>query len=501
MNRKFTSTVAGAAIIIALAAVLSRSIGFLREIIYANIFGLNKDFDIFLVGAVFPTIINSAIYYLSQNYFISAYHRIPSEDKTERITFFNKSFFVFISLGIVIMIVLLLLQGFIIENYLWSSDEITKNISKKIFLLFILSIPLNAGYSIIASYLQAENIFNKPAIAQLLLNIPVILIVLLFNKSFGIYSIGAGYLVGNLIQILYLYYFVRDKISFNFASAIKRINIKEGFNAGLIIIILIEVINQFHLVIDRYFFNYVDEGGIASLNYANVLFLLPVSVFSIALSTAIFPRLAETFNKKEWSELERYFNRALSILSFLFVPLTFLYFFHGDLLIRLLFEHGEFLSSDTDVTFNVLKMYSFSLLFYSAYAVINKLVYSSGLTKQLLLISLLLMVIKIVLNLFLVRILKQDGLALSSSIVYILLSLSCLLLVLKKVSFKDKFKFITDLIYYTLLAAFSYFLSNIFINLISFPLLIKQLLVIIIFIISYILLGYFTKSLPTISQK
>ncbi len=501
MNRKFTSTVAGATMIIALAAVLSRSIGFIREIIYANVFGLNKDFDIYLVGAVLPTIINTAVYYLSQNYFISSYHKIPVDRTTERKIFFNKNFFVFILLGILITIILFLLRGIIIQNYLWKADEITIDITEKIFLLFILSIPLNAGYSIIASYLQAENSFDKPAVAQVFLNIPIIFLVIFFHKSIGIFSIGIGYLCGNLLQVIYLFYFVKDKLSLNLSSVVKRFSIKEGLNTSLIIIILIEIVNQFHLVIDRYFFNFVDEGGIASLNYASVLFILPIGIFSIALSTAIFPRLAESFNSKDWIRLEKYFNNSLAVLTFLFIPLTFLYFFHGDLLIRILFEHGEFLPSDTVVTFNVLKMYSLSLIFYSAYAVINKLVYSSGMIKQLLVISILLLIIKIFLNFILVKQLKQDGLALSSSIAYIVLSLSCLVLVLRKMTIKNKYRFINELIYSTLIASLAYFISTYLVNIISVNIQLKQMLIIVIFCLTYLLFSYFTGTLPSILER
>lgn len=501
MNRKFTSTVAGATLIIALAAVLSRSIGFLREMIYANVFGLNKSFDIYLVGAVFPTIINTAVYYLAQNYFISSYHKIPVEQSSERKIFFNKNFIVFILIGFAITIVLFLLRGFIMETYLWRADETTRDITEKIFLLFILSIPLNAGYSIIASYLQAENVFNKPAIAQIFLNIPIILLVLFFNKSLGIYSIGIGYLFGNLFQIVYLFYFVKDKITFNFSNIVNRLSVKEGLNASLIIIILIEVVNQLHLVIDRYFFNFVDEGGIASLNYASVLFVLPIGVFSIALSTAIFPRLAESFNKKDWTKLEKYFNDSLAVLTFLFVPLTFIFFFQGDLIIRLLFQHGEFSIVDTVVTYKVLQMYSISLLFYSAYAVINKLVYSSGLIKQQLAISILLLLVKIIFNFILVKILKQDGLALSSSITYIILSLSCLVLVLRKMNIKNKYRFINEVLFAIVMASIAYFISNNLVRLFTIDISIQQILTISVFCLNYFFLSYFTGTLPKIAGK
>jgi putative peptidoglycan lipid II flippase len=155
LNRKFTSTVAGASILLACIGILSRSIGFFREIIYANTFGINKDFDIYLVGAVLPVILNSSIIYLSQNYFIPEYHRISAENKNQRENFLVRSFWSFIFIGIFVAFILFILKGSIIDNYLWNSDNRTKEISTVIFELFIFSIPFNAGYSVLASYLQA----------------------------------------------------------------------------------------------------------------------------------------------------------------------------------------------------------------------------------------------------------------------------------------------------------------------------------------------------------
>lgn len=460
MNRKFTSTVAGASILLACIGILSRSIGFFREIIYANTFGLNKDFDIYLVGAVLPVIINTSILYLSQNYFIPEYHRISPENSSGRQNFLVKTFWTFIFFGIVTTLILFILKGIIIDNYLWNSDYQTKEITTVIFELFIFSIPFNAGYSILVSYLQAEFKFFHPALSQLFLNLPIIILVLFLNKDWGIYTIGAGYLLGSLIQMSYLYFIIKGKIIPKISFIIKPKGIRFGINSSLIIIILIEIINQLYIVVDRYFFNFVETGGISSLNYANVLFVLPISIFSFALSTAIFPKLAEYFNIKNFTELEKYFYLSLKILVLLFVPLALIFFTEGDFFIRLFFQHGEFNFRDTTVTYNVLKMYTISLVFYSVYALVNKMVYSAGLVKQLLIISVFIISIKIVLNFLLVKSLMQDGLALSSTISYILICLVCIWLVYTKLNFNKKINLLTNITFYFCISLMSYFISN-----------------------------------------
>ena len=481
MNRKFTSTVAGASILLACIGILSRSIGFFREIIYANTFGLSKDFDIYLVGAVLPVILNSSIIYLSQNYFIPEYHKLTPENKSDREGLLVRSFWTFIFIGIFVAFILFILKGIIIENYLWNSDNQTKEISTGIFELFIFSIPFNAGYAVLVSYLQAEYKFFHPALSQLFLNLPIIILVLLLSNVWGIYTIGAGYLLGNVIQLIYLYLIIRKDTSLKTSIYLIPKGIKLGLNSTLLIVILIELVNQLYILVDRYFYNFIETGGISSLNYAYVIFVLPISVFSFALSTAIFPKLAEYFNRKNFIELERYFNLSLKILVLSFVPLALIFFTEGDFIIRIFFQHGKFNLRDTNVTYGVLKMYTISLVFYSAYALINKMVYSAGLIKQLLIISFFLLATKIVLNFLLVNSLKQDGLALSSALSYILICLSCIWLVYFKLHFKNKINILAYVFFYSCIALISYFISVKFINLFSFGWLLHSGIKIIVF--------------------
>jgi putative peptidoglycan lipid II flippase len=493
MSWKLTSTIAGAAAFISAMAIISRSLGFLREIIYANVFGLNKDFDIYLVGAVFPVIINTSVLYLSQNYFIPSYYKISLNDFSEKKNFFNRNFIAFIFCGIVLTILLFLFKDYIIGNYLWNSDQQTKEISTKIFELFILTIPFNAGYSILVSYLYAESKFIHPSLSQLFLNIPIIIIVFTLNKLSGIYTIGYGFLLGNIIQFIYLCLIVRKEISFYILSLFKKDAFKIYFKPVFFIIVSIEFINQLPLFIDRYFYNYVPTGGIASLNYASVLFQLPMSIFSAALSTAIFPKLSEYFHQSDFIKLEHYFNLSIRVITLIFIPISFVYFFEGGNIIKLFFQHGKFSVDNTFVTFKVLQMYSYSLIFYAIYSVINKMIFSTGLAKQLLIISIILILLKIFLNFLFVSNFKQYGLALSSTIIYILFCASCLCLIFLKISIINKTTIIKDISILFAISCLSYYITSNLIELIRFGSLAMSGLKIILFIGTYCLNIYFLK--------
>ncbi|MBN1637439.1 MAG: polysaccharide biosynthesis C-terminal domain-containing protein [Ignavibacteriales bacterium] len=467
MIKKITSTITGTSIFISILLISSRGIGIVREIIYAKQFGLTQQFDIFLVATVIPGIINNIFFYFAQNYFIPIYHKIPSDNNKIQNIFLRKSFWIFISFGIILLIILFLLRDIILENYLWNAGSDIKNTSTEIFLIFSITIPICAAYSILSAYLQAKLDFANPAIAQLLLNILIILSVLFLSNVYGIYAIPIGYIAGYSIQLIYIY--LHSKLKFNIKlfrfDFLKKLNlpIKEAF----IFILLIEIISSLHLLVDRYFVNYIDTGGISALNYSTNLFQTPISIFSYAISISIFPFISQQFNKLQFDELGNMFKKALKAIIIIFVGLTFIYLFWGDTIIKILFLRGAFTYKDTIATYNILKMHSIGIVFFAAYGIINRVIYSIDLRKQLFIITSLVLIIKIILNFLFVAELKQDGLALSTSISMIVLFITSFYFVIKKIKLKN----ISELIGYTFIIILNSLLTIILIYL--FMILIK----------------------------
>ena len=231
------------------------------------------------------------------------------------------------------------------------------------------------------------------------------------------------------------------------------------FKSSFIFIVLIEAVGQAYLITDRYFFNQVDPGGIAALNYSTILFNLPISIFSVAFATALFPGLSESFGLNNKKELENKTNQFFCINSFIFIPVAFCFFFWGNEFIKLFFERGKFSSSDTFMTFGVLRVYSVGLIFYSAYALINKLFYASRMVRYLLILSTAGLVIKVLLNFMLVGPLAQEGLALSTSITYIFFFVSGSWLIFSVLKISGNKKFYSELILNLSNVAFSLLIS------------------------------------------
>ncbi len=456
MNKKFTSTLAGAFIFLTILNLFSRGLGFLREVLFANFFGRGIEFDVYLVGAVVPITINTIALFIGQNYFIPAYHKLKSRNPDFTNKFFTTNFFVFILIGFSLSIVLYLASETIIDVYLNTDNISIKEVAVNIFRLFLITIPFTFAISILTAFEQAAYNFKYPAIGRLFLNFTIIPILFFFTDKFGIYTIPIGFIFGIFFQFIYLLVKGSSRVSFSFFSLKDKREVFNFLDITIFSIILIETIGQFYLLADRYFFKMVDQGGIASLSYASNLFNLPITVVSLAFATVIFPKFSENIQTKSFDSLQKNLSDSLSANLLFFVPIAFLFFLYGDSIIKLLFERGKFYSSDTLDTFIALKTYAFSLIFYSTYAIFNKIIYAAKFVNSLLLITVTGIVLKIILNFIFVGLWKQNGLALSTSISYIFFFLSGFLLVYKKLPIKNQSLFFKELIFHLTNGFFSY---------------------------------------------
>jgi putative peptidoglycan lipid II flippase len=491
MSKKFSSTVAGGAIIITFFSFIGRGLGIIREAVFANYFGLTTNYDLYLIGAVLPITINSIIHYLAQNFYIPNYKKVKSVSDQKAQRFRSVAFVGFTLLGLIIAVILFSITDQIIKLYVQNANFENLIIAKNVFNIFIFTIPFSFSTAILSAILNADFEFKFPSFSQLYLNLAIILVVLFFADSIGIFSIAWGYLIGTLLQFIYLYY------KTNHISAIRFRNLHLSeltsfLSLSFFLIIFIESIGQIYSLADRFLYHRVDSGGIAALNYALIIFLIPISIFSLSLSTAILPKLSEILGDGSIEEKSENIKHYFGVNLFLIVPITLILLFQGDFIVKILFERGQFNPGDSKITFSAMQFYALSLIFYSSYAGINKLAYSSGLIKELFLVALFACIIKVVLNFILVDPMKQNGLALSSSLSFFFLFLGTYFITLTNKLIVSKAYFTQQLVINLTNGVFSYMISMILFSNIFHKSNLVEISQIILFILIYISIAKFT---------
>jgi putative peptidoglycan lipid II flippase len=117
---------------------------------------------------------------------------------------------------------------------------------------------------------------------------------------------------------------------------------------------------------------YVDEmlasllptGAVAAQTYALNLYMLPVSLFGIAVSAAELPGMSSEAAAGEaaYARLRERLEAGLRRIAFFVVPSAAAFIAFGDLIAGALFETGRFSARDSDYVWGVLAAYSVGLL-------------------------------------------------------------------------------------------------------------------------------------------
>ncbi|MCK6604966.1 MAG: polysaccharide biosynthesis C-terminal domain-containing protein [Ignavibacteriaceae bacterium] len=441
MSEKPATSLGRAAITISILGILGRGLGFIREIVIAGYFGLTREYETFLLIITLHASIGSIIYFIANNYFIPALNKEKYESESDPVLFFNRTLYNFLFISVAASLILLTFNRNILYFFMPEFGE--KEIM--IFNIFLISIPVSTAVSVIIAYLHTQYKFKLAYLSQMLPNIVTIISVLLFSGMIGVYSILYGLLGGYIIQFIWLFISGRENIRF-----VNPFRIKSRFaiSASFVFLVICEIIPQIHMIVDRLFYRYVDQGAIAALNYSTLVFTLPITTVSVSLAAAIFPYLSQSYYEKDIEDFRAKFSNAVLITIVINIPVFVLFTFHSYGVIEIILGRGKFSSNDTEITARLFGLLSTSIVFYAVYSIVNKVFYSMQKNKVLFFIVLASFGLKIILNIFLVQGMKEDGLAISSAISNIFLTVAGSVYFIRKKILNFNLSVISEILYY-----------------------------------------------------
>ena len=503
MSKKAKVSLVKASFFLTIILLITKTIGFVREIIFANEFGTSKEFDLYLIGVAIPIMINTVFFYLAQNYFIPNYYKNKKEKLKDDSNFFNESFWLFVGFGLLIGGVLLILSDFIIAAYTENLSAKEIQLVQNIFNLIVITIPINTAFSICASYLVANYNYHIPYLVQLANNSIILVLIIILSDFIGIYSIPLAYVSANIVQLLVIIYVISKSVKISFPRISTFASITKISLSSFSITILIEFFSLSYIIIDRYFFHSVEEGGISAYNYASTIFNLPMSIFTASIAAILLPKFSSAFHSDdEKKSFVKGIEESLDAVIIFLSPVIILFLFHAVSLIRIIFQRGVFNAEDTVMTSDLLIILSFGLLFYAAYSVINKILYSAQFLRSFLLLVISTIFIKYFFNLFFVPEFKQNALALSTIICYSVLLFGGISIIVIKMKIKFHKSFLKRIVNIAILTGSIYISSNLLSKTIFDISLIQEIFQMMLFVILYFVTIYFAeKSDNSIMKK
>ena len=431
--------IAGAAGIVAFGTLISRILGFIRDMVLANLFGATIAADAFYVAFRIPNMLRELFAEGSMSAaFIPVFTEYLSrksrpEAKALASAAFTALFLllcVVVTTGIFLSpeIIRRIAPGFVRDPYQFS---LTVSMTRIMFpfLLFISLAALAMGI------LNSTRHFAPPALASGVFNVVSILLVfgstpLLPEPVYGA-AIGVtlGGLAQFLIQVPTLYH---EGLSFSFRKQIWPLHPGVVQMGRLLLPTTLGLsITQINVLVNTLLASYLAAGSVSYLYYGMRLIHFPLGIFAVALSTALLPTLSTQAATGEMEGLRRTFSFGLRLVFFITFPAMMGLILFRVPIVHLLFEHGEFGRAATEGTATAVLFYSLGLWAFAGIRIVVPVFYSLQDTKTPVKVGFVAVVANLILNLTLMVPLKHGGLALATSL-SAMLNFSLLFIILRK---------------------------------------------------------------------
>jgi putative peptidoglycan lipid II flippase len=422
-NHKITK----AATTIGTGTLLSRILGFLRDMVIANFFGAGMAADAFFVAFRIPNLwrrlVGEGSLTISFIPIYTEYLTQRSEEETRKVTHIA-----FTVAGVILLILTVL--GVLFSPILiriiapgWFTRfpekfQLTVTLNQIIFpYIFFMGF-----FALCMGILNSRRHFFAPAIAPIFLNISIIVSVFLFYHTFKmpVMTLALGVLAGGVIQFLFQIPFLWKKritfrFNFNFRHpAIKRI--------GLLMVpgLIGTGVYQLNVFIDTIFASFLPSGSVSYLFFADRLMEFPLGIFAMAIGMASLPSLSGLASQGKMEELKETLSFTFRLVSFISIPAMVGLIALKTPIINLLFQRGLFDYSATEKTAFALLFYSVGLWAIAGSRTIAPAFYSLQDTWTPLKIALICLGANVILNRILMIPLKHGGLALATSLSFML---------------------------------------------------------------------------------
>lgn len=405
------------AAIISIMTLISKVLGFVREILIAKRFGSGMETDTYFIAMTATVIIIGALGSALKTTVIPIFTEVGEKhDRKGKLKFLNNLFNIVFLMTIVIAIlgyifapitIKILAKGFTGEQF----DLAVK--LNRIGLPIAIFLGLTHLFS---GFLHSSEVFGPSAISGFPYNFVFLIFLIFFAKDASILTLMIITVIAASTQFLILLPAVRHKgyrYSFN-------IDLKDPYLRKSMLLVLPvllgSAVQQINTIIDKTLASSLAEGSISALTYSARINDMIIAVFIMAITTVVFPMLSKAFAQKDVENINSILGQGINIILIITVPATVGILLLAQPIVYLFFQGGDFGPRATEMTSQALMFYSLGLVGFSLRLMLSQVYYSFQDTITPMVNGGIAVVINLVFNLILVRRMAHSGLALATSI-------------------------------------------------------------------------------------
>jgi putative peptidoglycan lipid II flippase len=348
--------------------MISRILGFIRDMLFARIFGVDSGTDAFFVAFKIPNFLRRLF---AEGAFSQAFVPVLADYKEQGSKEALKLFIdrtagslalILMAVTIIGMIAAPLLIMLFAPGFMWEGGQYDLAVQMlRItfpYLFFISSVAFAGGI------LNSHGQFAVPAFTPVFLNLCMISAAIWLSPlmpepitalAWGVFIAGMVQLAFQFPALMALGLVPRPQFGFK-DPGVKRI-------MSLMLPAIFGVsVTQINLLIDTLLASFLTAGSVSWLYYSDRLVEFPLGLFGIALATVILPSLSKNHAAKDYQGFSRSLDWGLRLVLLIGLPSSVGLFLLAEPMLSTLFKYNEFGVNDVQMAGKSLMAYSVGLL-------------------------------------------------------------------------------------------------------------------------------------------
>jgi putative peptidoglycan lipid II flippase len=410
-----------AALTVALAGLLAKAALGGKELVIAQWFGRSDALDAFLIAYLLPSFVMNLLTGALASSLVPVLVETRHKDGHEAGDRLVANVAI---LSLLVLAATALLLALLAPFYLpWLGSSFSPEklrLTRELLYVLLPWIVLSGVAAVASSVLNAGEKFALPAIVPAITPLVTIFFIALMARGAGPFALAAGAAGGSLLEAgLLVYFFLRAQgTAFIFRWTGMDDNLRSVLRQYTPMLAGAFLMGSAG-VVDQAMASMLPAGSVAALSYGGKIVNMFVLTAATALSTAVLPYFSKMAAASDWQGCRHTLKRYSMLIISSAVPFTLLLILLSRSLVRLIFERGAFTATDTALVSSVQIFYSIQIPFFIWGMLFVRFLSSIRRNDLLMYASAINLVVDVVLNLVLMKFMGVAGIALSTSLVYV----------------------------------------------------------------------------------
>ncbi len=379
-----------AALLLGFFTLLSQILALFRDRSIAHFIGPSPSLDAYYAAFRIPDLIFISIASLASITVLIPF--ITAKMNGEKVTdearkYLSDVFTVFLIVMVVVSLLAFLLMPFLVTII---APGFAPAMQAKVIILsrIMLLSPILMGLSnLFGTVTQIFRKFFLYSLSPILYNLGIIIGIIFFYPSFGIYGLALGVALGALMHFI-IQAFAASSSGFTPKFSL-HINFKDIKQVALTSLprTLGLAFNNIALISIISLASFLKTGSISIFNLSFSLQSVPLNIIGISYAVAAFPTLAKSISLGKIEEFRGHLKSAARAIIFWSLPVTFLFIVLRAQIVRVILGSGSFSWENTRLVAASLAIFSVSVIAQGMIALLSRAYYARGDTKRPLVVN------------------------------------------------------------------------------------------------------------------